>query len=99
MICPDCNGEKKVFAHVNFGELDPRNGFGWIGCSRCEGIGDVPDAQAEWISEGIRRHYDRVSRDVSLREEAQRLGIPVVSLSKMERGILPFPTLGQQDKS
>ena len=96
MICPDCNGERKVFAHVNRGEKGP-SGFETIDCFRCKAAGEVPDEQALWILEGKLRRTDRISRDISLREEAQRLGIPVVQLSAMERGMQPFPTTAEPE--
>jgi hypothetical protein len=92
MICPDCEGKKQVHAHLNYG-----NGRGeWkdIDCFRCKATGEVDDEQALWIVQGKQRRCDRVSRDMSLREEAVRLGIPVVDLSAMERGMKPFPTTG-----
>lgn len=90
MICPDCEGKKRVTAHINYG-----NGDGvWkeIDCFRCAGSGEVPDEQALWIVQGKLKRVDRVSRDMSLRDEARRLGIPVVDLSRMEGGMQPFPT-------
>lgn len=95
MICPDCNGEKKVFAHVNRGEQG--SGFGWIRCFRCKGSGDVPDEQAQWMSEGIKRRCDRVARGLTLREEAERLGIAVTTLSAVERGMTPYPSVLTQE--
>ena len=90
MICPDCHGEKRVFAHVNRGVAG--SGFQWLDCLRCKGAGEVPDEQAEWIEAGRRMREDRMGRDMSLNEEAKRRGMRAVELSQMERGVrAPLP--------
>lgn len=86
MICPDCEGQKQHFAHVNRGE-NGQGGYEWINCFRCKGAGEVPDEQAEWILRGKLMRCERVASGASLRDEAARLGISVVHLSEMERGM------------
>lgn len=86
MICPDCKGEKRVFAHVNRGD-GGSSGFEWINCLRCKGAGEVPDEQAVWMLEGVKLRTERMARGLSLREEAKRLGISPVELSAIERGM------------
>lgn len=94
MICPDCKGEKHVFAHINRGGPE-RSGFEWIDCTRCKGAGAVRDEQGEWIVLGRRFRQDRIARGLSLQEEAKRLGIPVVQLSEMERGVREWSQVPQ----
>lgn len=89
MICPDCKGEKRVFAHLNYGGERPGE-FKHIDCFRCKGAGEVPDEQAQWIEEGKKRRAERVARDITLRDEARRLGISAADLSAIERGMRPM---------
>lgn len=86
MKCPVCEGQKGGPGHVNYGGARPCE-FKWIDCFRCKGTGAIPDEQAAWIEEGKKRRADRVSRDVSLREEAKRLGISSAELSAIEHGM------------
>lgn len=88
MICPDCNGQKvMVFSHLSYAG----GGHGWnvpMPCTRCDASGEVPDAMADWIVRGKAMRDRRVDGKPyrSLREEAQRRGIDVTLLSKMEVG-------------
>lgn len=91
MKCPDCSGEGRVFAHINRGPAG--SSFGWLNCIRCKATGVVPDEQAAWIEAGKRMRADRLSRDLSLFEEAKRLGIRSSELSAIERGMRPAPTV------
>lgn len=83
MICPDCKGEKTVFAHIH---RRHGSGFEHINCMRCEGLGEVDDRQAEWMPAGQMHREARIKRQESLLECARRLGIAPVELSAMERG-------------
>lgn len=87
--CPDCKGKKRVFAHVNRGEKGCD--FRHIDCSRCKGFGAIPQEQLAWIEAGRKRRAERVARDVSLMEEAKRLGITSAQLSAIETGRVPPP--------
>lgn len=85
--CPDCKGKKRVFAHVNRGEKGCD--FRHIDCSRCNGTGAIAKEQLVWIEAGRKRRSERVARDVSLMEEAKRLGITSAQLSAIETGRVP----------
>ena len=82
--CPDCKGKKRVFAHVNRGEKGCD--FRHIDCSRCKAFGEIPKEQLGWIESGRKLRAERVARDVSLFEEARRLGLTSVQLSDIETG-------------
>lgn len=82
--CPDCKGNKRVFAHVNSGGKGCD--FRHIACLRCKGTGAIPWEQLAWIEAGRKRRSERVARDVSLMEEAKRLGITSAQLSAIETG-------------
>ena len=96
MICPDCDGKREVFAHVNRGESGG-SGFETIKCFRCKGVGTVQDEQAIWIIAGKLRRTKRVAEGISLRDEAQRLGVSVVELSEIERGMRAAPEVDARD--
>ena len=83
--CPDCKGKRQVFAHVNYGG---HGEFKHIDCTRCGGIGAIPEQMLAWIDEGNKRRMERVARAATLREEAERLGLSPVELSKIERGLV-----------
>ncbi len=91
IYCPSCNGRKKQRAHLNYG-----NGRGeWkdIDCFTCKGIGTVTPEHMALIRDGRKLRQDRISRGVTLRDEAAALGITAVELSRMERGVC-FPIQG-----
>jgi hypothetical protein len=85
VTCPDCKGKKKVFAHVNYGGERPGE-FKHIACMRCKGVGAIEAEMLVWIEAGRKRRAERVSRDISLREEAKRLGMNAADLSAIEMG-------------
>lgn len=90
MICPDCDGQKRLYAHLNRGSGG--SGFEWIDCFRCKGSGEVPGEQAVWIFEGVKLRTERIALGRSIREQAKRLGISPVDLSEIERGMRPAMT-------
>lgn len=96
MTCPDCKGEKITIAdHVRY--ADGTSGYGvTMPCLRCKGAGEVDDRTPEWIVAGNAMRDARVNRGYrTLRDEAKRRGMDVVTLSKMERGVIePVPDLG-----
>lgn len=87
-LCPVCLGSPKSIAHFNMGENKPHE---WreIECDACEGTGRVTQHRMDAITEGKKLRQDRIERNMSLREEAQRLGISPVQLSRRERGYAP----------
>lgn len=83
ITCPHCNGDRRVFM---FWDGSEHRGSGFVNCSTCKGEGFITDEHMTRIVEGKKRRDDRVERGVSLKEEAERLGINPVELSAIERG-------------
>lgn len=82
--CPFCAGAGKIrgFGCPGFRHVE-------IDCVECFGSGEVPASREEAITEGERRRQDRIAREVSLRDEAKRLGISPAELSDIEAGRRP----------
>lgn len=59
-------------------------------CKRCGTTGRVTPAEAERVADGRRRREDRVARGLSLRQEAERLGLTAEALSDIEHA-RPYP--------
>jgi hypothetical protein len=88
--CPDCKGERRAFAHIN--TVDPEtHGFQWVDCLRCGGAGIVTNEELVAIAKGKELRKARIAAGRSLRQEAERLGVSVVDLSRRERGKDPTP--------
>jgi ribosome-binding protein aMBF1 (putative translation factor) len=87
MQCPECKGKgcyhSQRFVNSTSG---CRYEEGERECGTCKGTGSITDDHAERIKQGEARRRDRISRDMSLREEAKRLGIKPSELSDIERG-------------
>jgi hypothetical protein len=81
MICPNCKG-KKQFTAILCGEGGCRSGV--MQCHTCNGLGEVTEEHYKKILIGEFKRKDRISRGLSLREEAERLGITPYELSKLE---------------
>jgi hypothetical protein len=83
MTCPHCNGEKR-----GAGFVMRKSGCGIeaIECSTCGGSGAVTAERLAQVEAGQRLREDRIGRGASLRQEAARLGIEPVELSRRERG-------------
>ena len=81
--CPDCNGRKRGIVHLN-----TASGSRWEerDCTFCEGVGHVRAHKAEKWREGELLRADRKARNMTLRQEAQRLGISPQELSRREWG-------------
>jgi hypothetical protein len=86
-LCPACQGSPKSIAHFNMG--DKPHEWREIECDACDGTGRVTQQRMDAITEGRRLRADRIERDMSLSEEARRLGISSVQLSRRERGYEP----------
>ena len=80
-VCPTCKGAK-----VTIGYACPGFRRVELPCSTCDGQGAVTPAMQDYQARGEKMRADRVGRMVSLREEAQRLGISAVELSHLEQG-------------
>lgn len=57
-----------------------------MNCSDCDGFGKITEEHMQRITAGRKLRDDRMARDMSLKEEATRLGISVVQLSNLEHG-------------
>ena len=84
--CPDCKGTK-IMSGIGCGPdgCKPIT----LPCFTCDGIGSISEDQAERMRTGEAMRLDRLVRDMSLREEAQRLGIKARELSDLEHGKKP----------
>lgn len=87
--CPDCGGRKIVASFVD--GRDPNTGktFGYLrsgACNLCQGTGLIDTATHARIQSGKVLRDDRVSRKLSQKQEAARLGIGVLELNARERG-------------
>lgn len=89
VICLACGGNRGSTALVKI--ADQGCTTRWMDCSLCGGLGYVSEQKMDWLHEGHRLRYERITKNRSLREEADRLGLSAVEYSKMERGIeLPY---------
>jgi hypothetical protein len=79
--CEHCEGRGWVDGFVSSGRLET------LLCLRCEGKGEVSVLVAGRMAEGRRRRDDRLARGLSVRQEAERLGITAVRLGEIERGL------------
>jgi len=57
-------------------------------CARCQDKGEVKIITLWWLKEGRRMQDDRLSRNLTLKKEADRRGISIIELSDMERGFI-----------
>lgn len=73
--CPRCDGEKMVATP-----------HGLVECPMCDGDGVIPEEYAQRLADGGLFYNERVSRSISLREEAAELGIDPKSLGNLEHG-------------
>lgn len=88
MICPRCNGERKMQGlwgiNATTGKCTP---VVELPCHYCNATGEVPDDTPTWIKEG--RKLGDFRRDFFkhlLRDEARRRGMTASDLSDMEIG-------------
>lgn len=92
ITCPSCigNGNSEGFA------CGPAGGrYTTLPCSVCKGAGKVSLETASHYTLGRAMAKERQGRDMSLREEAKRLGIGVVDLSDIEHGREPRTEAGK----
>ena len=81
VICPDCNNGKI------FGMGCPGFKPMALTCPRCKGTGIIDEVMLKWIKAGSILRYNRLNRDIGLREEAKILKIRPSLLSEYERGV------------
>lgn len=79
--CPKCHG---TGAHSLVTIYVAMNGA--RKCPTCNGEGEISQEVFDAIEAGERLRIDRISRNVSLREEAQKRGLTPRELSDVEHG-------------
>lgn len=84
--CPHCKGRGGGPCFINRGEDYRTHSIEHRACRTCNGFGEVTAEHAERIAEGRALRDGRLSRGVSLMDEAARLGISPARLSAIERG-------------
>jgi DnaJ-class molecular chaperone len=90
--CPECKGKGKYFSRRLLNTTEGcRYQEGIESCDTCRGEGSISEEHAARIEEGERRRKDRISRRVSLIEEAKVLGISASVLSDIEHGRIREP--------
>lgn len=79
VICPTCDGckEYEVYACPGFRRV-------LIPCSRCKATGRVTEVEAQRVEAGRQMREARVARGLSLRQEADRLGLTPMELADLE---------------
>ena len=96
--CPDCDGTGRSrgisLVHMANGRCEPMR----MPCRTCNGWGDVPADYPERLAAAEALRRDRIGRDMSLREEAKRLGISAHELSDREHVRDSRPMRGDEDE-
>ena len=84
--CIDCKGEGAIDGIAcSDTTCEPT----MMHCFRCNSTGQMPEAMLEWIENGKALRADRLSRNLTMRDEADRLNISVVLQSHREAGKVP----------
>ncbi len=86
MICPDCNGEKKIAILPKIA----KNGkvLTSIPCDRCNQTGKISKRMAAWIKQGAYLRSQRINAKLTLREFSKRTEVDASIISKAERGLM-----------
>lgn len=83
IACPHCKGKKVFLSFITIkGKCSPQE----IDCFTCKGAGSITEDHSDRIVKGEMVRLDRINRKLSLRQEAQRLGIKPIGLARLERG-------------
>jgi hypothetical protein len=81
LACVDCAGQGKQLHFCS---------YAWFVCPACLGSGKVMRDEA-WMLEGDALRHARAAANLSLRQMARALGVELVELSAMERGMQAPP--------
>lgn len=83
MICPACDGEKRIAGMGCTGKgCKPMI----LDCFQCKGTGEITLEMFGWMQLGAAMRAERILRGVGLREEAKRRGMLPSELAAMENG-------------
>lgn len=87
VVCPDCNGKKTKYVHLNYGGKKP-NEWKHVPCWQCNGTGEVEPITWLHVAWGNALRADERSRSRlgTMRDEAKELGVPPVVLSSCHMG-------------
>lgn len=85
MTCPSCDGAKTVMALVNYGGkkgcVAER-----ITCITCDGAGEITEDKQREMEERDRIRRERVERNETMRDAANRLGMTLMAYCDYEMG-------------
>lgn len=84
IVCPQCNGKKQSYVHLNYG--GGRGDWKWVNCWLCDGAGTITSETQEAVAYGDRIRVERKARLRCLRDEATDLGCTALELSNVENG-------------
>ena len=82
MICPRCRGEKEMI-----GIGCPGCKLVVLPCEACHGAGEVDARYPEWLARGEQVQAWRRAAHLVLGDAAPLLGLSVITLSRIERGL------------
>ena len=83
-VCPVCNGKTEGIAFHNTG-VDSSEHYATVSCcSFCDGTGKVPFSKHKLFAKTQILKELRLSKNETLKECAQRLGVSVADVSKLE---------------
>ena len=80
MICPECHGKGKILTRHKDIILE---------CQLCDSTGEISEEQFRWVMEGAKMKDVRIEKRLPLHKAARKLGIQGLTLSSMERGMIP----------
>lgn len=92
MICPDCKGKKKIIGifpvWADYVHQEKRKPYVELDCPRCKATGKVSDETPKWMKQGKIIKNRRLKTKLVLRKAARQIGIDLLMLSEMERGVI-----------
>ena len=86
MICPACQGAKKIYGVACRGGEHKNCRLGLHPCYVCHETGEIPDEAPLWRRLGVQLREIRQRRGVTMGQLARYLGIKVTDVSDQEMG-------------
>lgn len=86
MQCPTCHGQKNTFGFANKGPDYRSHTQGMMACVTCRGTGEVDQEFPARLAAGESFRRNRMTREESLFDCAQRLNVSTAQLSAYENG-------------